>query len=78
MYAVRKFIRLSGSFKERLQIKSFRDNESMHKFLNSQYDNTWAEVTDGSRYPTRSGVYAFVGGKWCDVVTLDLSTLAHV
>ncbi len=61
--------------KQRLVIKTFKDNDSMHKFLNTQYDNKWSE----SKYEgLKAGTYAFAGGNWHNVKSLDNSLLAHV
>ena len=62
------------TFKQRMTVKTFKDSDSMHKFLNSQFDNSWSECKEN----LKSGVYAFCGGQWHNVKTLDSSVLAHV
>jgi len=60
---------------ERLVIRSFATRDLMHKFLNTG-DNAlrWRESTKG----LKSGTYAFAGGNWHNVKTLDATTLAHI
>ena len=57
--------------RERLVIKSVHD---AYGFINKQYDNKWV-IYDG---PLKAGTYAFVGGQWHNVKSLDPSILAHV
>lgn len=61
--------------KERLTIKGFADSSAMHKFLCTG-DNAlrWRE----SSKDLKAGTYAFAGGRWHNVKTLDASTLAHI
>ena len=58
----------------RLIIKSFKTSDLMHKFLNTA-DNAchWKESTRG----LKNGTYAFAGGQWHNVKTIDPSALAH-
>ena len=47
----------------------------MHQFLNkSDNANNWKESALG----LKSGLYAYAGGKWHNVKTLDASILAHI
>ena len=66
---------------ERLMVKSFKDSDKMYKFLNSQSDNTW-RVNDQtgifSTLPHKSGHYAYAGGTWHNIKSLDLTILAHL
>lgn len=57
-------------------VKRFPDAEAAHGFLNSQPDNKWALTKPGE--PTKPGRYAYAGGQWHNVKTLDASVLAHV
>lgn len=59
---------------QRLVVKGFKTSDAMYKFLNSQFDNRWQEY-DGELKP---GKYAFAGGQWHNVKTLDPSILAHI
>tara|TARA_R110000868_G_scaffold371774_1_gene635527 strand:- start:2 stop:226 length:225 start_codon:yes stop_codon:yes gene_type:complete len=58
----------------RLAIKEFPSSQDAFEFLNKQLHNDWkeyeGELTDGT--------YAYVGGKWQNVKSLDESILAHV
>lgn len=64
-----------GGFKTRLHIKSFKHNQDMHEFL-STGDNAlrWKESDKG----LKRGIYAYAGGQWHNVKSLDLSILAHI
>ena len=61
--------------KERRKIRAFPDSESMHRFLGTG-DNSlrWRESALG----LKPGTYAWAGGKWHNVKTLDPSILAHI
>lgn len=60
---------------ERLDVKAFRDREAMFKFL-ATGDNAlrWKESARGFK----AGTYAFAGGKWHNVKSLDATLLAHI
>lgn len=60
--------------RERLKVRTFASSQAMHAFLNRQTDNAWRESSRG----LKTGTYAFVGGAWCNVRTLDSTVLAHV
>lgn len=84
---VRKYQRTGNGFKERLIIKGFKSSDDMHKFLNTA-DNalTWQEIKMFPRLESRTpekavnkaGTYAYLGGQWHNVKTLDSTVLAHV
>lgn len=85
MYRIRKYVKVNPSFcKERLIIKTFKHQDDMHKFLTAG-DNAlqWKEVKEGDYCgfniaPTKAGTYAFAGGQWHNVKSLDASILAHI
>jgi hypothetical protein len=60
----------------RLQVKSFKTSDEMHKFLNKQINNDWCERS-GSTLPTARGTYAFAGGCYHNVKKMDAGILAH-
>ena len=61
--------------RERKRIKGFKYAQDMHHFLNkSDNANNWKESALG----LKSGLYAYAGGKWHNVKTLDASILAHI
>ena len=63
-----------GRWNQRLIIKNFKSREEGHEFLNKQPNNDWQEY-EGE---LKAGKYAFAGGKWHNVKTLDASILAHI
>ncbi len=69
--------RQPGSFKERLIIKGFKTRDALHTFLNTSDNGMhWYELK--STMPTKPGTYAFAGGQWHNVKSLDISILAHI
>jgi hypothetical protein len=82
---------LKGACKgERMQVKAFKTSEDMHKFLNTG-DNAhkWRETIDQTEtHPgawgacnektLKPGKYAWAGGQWHNVKSLDASVLAHI
>ena len=64
------------SFKERLIIKGFKSSEAMNVYLcgPDNYNNKWKESTRGFK----PGKYAYAGGQWHNVKSLDPSILAHI
>ena len=84
---VRKYQRTGNGFKERLIIKGFKTSDDMHKFLNTA-DNAlqWQEIiwfpqlhtTQKENRVTKTGTYAYAGGQWHNVKSLDPSVLCHV
>lgn len=75
MHAVEKIERTGNGFKERLIVKTFKYRDDMHKFL-STGDNAlhWRESSKG----LKAGKYAFAGGQWHNVKSLDAAVLAHI
>ena len=66
---------------ERVRVKTFKDSDLMHKFLNSQSDNSWRVNEQAgifSTLPHKSGHYAYAGGAWHNIKGLDLTILAHL
>jgi len=63
-----------GRWQGRMRIRTFKHAEDMHRFLGRQTDNKWSI----SSHDLPAGLYAFAGGKWHNVKTLDPSVLAHV
>jgi len=74
-YIVEKTIKTGGMCKSRTRIKSFKTSQAMHEFLNKQTDNSWKVST---KEGMKSGLYAFAGGQWHNVKSLDPSVLAHI
>ena len=72
--------------KVRLIIKTFKDKNSMYKFLNFQCGKAWKINSEPDYYgycnkdtaTLKAGVYAFAGGQWHNVKSLDASVLAHI
>ena len=71
---------------ERLTIKGFKTSQAMHEFLNKQCDNTWKITSEPDYYGAfnaelaklKPGIYAYAGGAWHNVKSLDSSVLAHI
>jgi hypothetical protein len=61
---------------ERVAVKMFKDSDLMHQFLNKQCDNNW-KINNG-KLPAKNGTYAYAGGQWHNVKSLDASILAHI
>ena len=61
--------------RERKRVRAFPDSEAAHKFLGTG-DNSlhWREHVLG----LKPGTYAYAGGKWHNVKSLDASVLAHI
>ena len=86
MYTLRKTERTGNGFKERLIIKGFKTSDAMCAFLGRQHDNSWtvnsAPEYYGSFNPElaalKPGTYAFAGGRYHNVKSLDATTLAHI
>jgi hypothetical protein len=60
-----------GIARQRRTVKRVKD---AHDFLNKQYDNTWKIHTEG----WKPGIYAYAGGQWHNVKSLDPTVLAHI
>ena len=74
MYTIEK---TTGNFirgRERMIVKGFRTAEAMNTYLCGPNGCGWTEHTLG----LKPGTYAYVGGRWCNVKTLDPLLLAHV
>ena len=72
-YSIKKS---NGKMKgERVRVKTFKDADLMHKFLNSQPNNDW-QINE--TLPHKNGNYAYAGGVWHNVKSLDPSILAHI
>ena len=70
-----KITKLIGKWnKSRKIIKSFKTNQAGHNFLNKQSNNDWS-VYNGE---LKAGKYAFAGGQWHNVKSLDAFVLAHI
>lgn len=66
---------------ERIMVKTFRDSGALHSFLNSQTNNDWKENSGslcGSTLPSKKGTYAYAGGAWHNVKSMDPSVLCHI
>ena len=76
-YSIEKTVRSGhGNFKERLHVKAFKDSDAMYTFLCSKYNdwNIWKESVKGFK----TGIYAYAGGQYHNVKSLDISILAHI
>ena len=75
MNSIRKEYKTSG-FKYRVQVKSFKDSDAMHKFLNKQTDNFWKVMEK----PVKSGTYIERGlpPELINIKSIDSSALAHM
>ena len=74
-WTIEKMVRVPGTMlKERMHIKSFKTGHNMHGFLSKQSDNRWTE----SKHNLKTGVYAYAGGTWHNVKSLDSCALAHI
>ena len=80
MNTIYRYHRLPNG-KERLIIKGFKTADAMYKFKNE--GNVWESCATPYHGPARytdlkPGTYAFAGGKYHNVKSLDASVLAHV
>ena len=65
----------SNKLKARMTIKLFKTSDAMYTFLNTGSNAlTWKESNKG----LKAGVYAYAGGAWHNVKSLDSSVLAHI
>ena len=84
MHTIRKLSRNIN--KERLTIKGFKTSDAMHSFLNAQPNNDWILTSEPDYYGAfnpklaalKPGKYAYAGGEWHNVKSLDASILAHI
>ena len=73
-----------GNFgRERYNVKGFKCQQAMHKFLNNQtgFSQKFIEHTPDGAFrdiPQKSGTYVFAGGKYLNVKTLEPGQLAHL
>lgn len=75
MFTLEKTERTGHGLKERLTIKSFKNSKAMYEFLNTGYNSLkWSESTKN----LKRGIYAYAGGQYHNVKTLDPSILAHI
>lgn len=74
---VTKTTRTGNGFKERLTVKRFPSADLAHGFLNAQSNNDW-QIARPEHADKKAGVYAFAGGEWHNVKSLDASVLAHI
>lgn len=79
MYSIK---RSNGKIRgERIRVKTFKDSNAMFEFLNKQSDNTWRineQLGIFKTLPHKNGNYAYAGGQWHNVKTLDPSALNHI
>lgn len=73
MFNLEKLVYAGGMCKQRLHIKAFKTQDVMFTYLNKQSDNKWQL----SARSLKSGIYAFAGGQWLNVKTIDATALAH-
>jgi hypothetical protein len=86
MNTIRRVTRTGRGFRERMTIRGFKTIDDMHKFLNAQNNNDWkiTGVPDYSGHfdpklaALKPGIYAYAGGEWHNVKTIDPSVLAHI
>ena len=71
---ITKTVKIGGLCRTRKIIRLCRTDEDGHNFLNKQPNNDW-QVYDGD---LKAGKYAYCGGQWHNVKSLDSSVLAHV
>ena len=65
----------STKLKARMVIKAFKSSDAMYTFLNTGSNAlTWKESTRN----LKAGTYAYAGGNWHNVKSLDASVLAHI
>jgi len=86
MYTIRKTVKTGNGFKTRLHIKGFKSSDAMHEFLNKQANNQWVINSEPDYLggfneelaKLKGGQYAYAGGQYHNVKTLDPSILAHI
>jgi hypothetical protein len=72
-----KIVRTGNGLKERTHVKTFVSHEEACAFQCKQFDNDW-RLAPADLANVKAGVYAFAGGKWHNVKSLDPSVLAHI
>ena len=87
MKFIRQYRKTGVGLKERLVIKGFKTSDDMHKFLNAGANSLqWQELENfplltNQQVPKlveKAGTYAYAGGQWHNVKSLDPSILAHI
>ena len=75
-YNIERMERVPRTFKDRLRIKQFKNPVAMYDFLHgiSNDTNEWKL----SLRDWKAGLYAYAGGEWHNVKSLDASVLAHI
>ena len=79
-------IRKGGSYKgSRLVVKAFNSIELAHEFMNKQPHNNWQPNSFAdymgnipATKELKAGTYAYAGGQYHNVKSLDPSALAHI
>ena len=83
-YAISRSGRLG---RERIHIKCFTDFQALHACQNRRYDNDWScldcdihphNAPPADTLPRKAGTYAYAGGRWHNVKSLDSMMLAHI
>ena len=60
---------------KRMQVKEFNTSDTMYTFLNKGSNSLeWKVSNKGLKH----GRYAYAGGQWHNVKSLDSSVLAHI
>ncbi len=85
LHTIRKQSVLSNH-RSRMIIKGFNSSENMYRFLNKQPNNDWVENSIPDYYGAfnsewaklKAGTYAYAGGQWHNVKSLDACLLAHI
>lgn len=80
LYTVESLPPHSVLTKERRKVKGFKSAHDRDSFLCTS-DNAlrWRVPVEGSQsYGLKPGTYAYAGGKWHNVKSLDAMTLAHI
>lgn len=76
MFKTKEMIK-TGLVSSRMKIRSFKTSDAMHDFIAKESNHTINPPVpyDG---PLKTGTYAFAGGNWHNIKTLDPSVLAHI
>jgi hypothetical protein len=80
-HAIFKLVHVPGTLaKQRLHIRTFADADLMYTFLGRQESNEWRSCAEWRpEYANfKKGVYAYAGGQWHNVRTLDAGLLSHI
>ena len=79
MYSIK---RSNGKMRgERIRVKTFKNSNVMYEFLSKQCDNSWGihkQLGIFKTLPHKNGNYAYAGGQWHNVKTLDPCALSHI